>query len=143
VAAAAAETAGGALLAIGALTPVAGTLITSMMVTAIRKVHAPNGPWNTDGGYEYNLALIAAVAALVECGPGSPSVDRALGIETSGSAWALASLAVGAAGSALAVSAGHRLAEEDARAQEALQQRGRFVRDTDEVREPDSVHTPA
>jgi putative oxidoreductase len=143
LAAAVAETAGGALLAFGALTPVAGSLITSTMVTAIRKVHAPNGPWNTNGGYEYNLALISAVGALVECGPGSPSVDRALGIEMSGSAWALASLAAGAAGSALAIEAGHRIAEEDARAQEALQRRGRFVRDADRVREPDSVHTPA
>jgi putative oxidoreductase len=143
LAAAVAETAGGALLALGALTPVAGSLITGTMVTAIRKVHAPNGPWNTNGGYEYNLALIAAVGALVECGPGSPSVDRALGIEMSGSAWALASLAAGAAGSALAIEAGHRIAEEDARAQEALQRRGRFVRDADRAREPDSVRTPA
>jgi putative oxidoreductase len=86
MAAGAAETAGGALLSLGALTPVAGTLITGTMLTAIRKVHAPNGVWNADGGYEYNLALIAAVTTLVECGPGSPSLDRALGIETSGSA---------------------------------------------------------
>jgi putative oxidoreductase len=142
MAAATAETAGGALLALGVLTPVAGTLITSTMVTAIRKVHAPNGVWNTDGGYEYNLALIAAVGALVECGPGSPSVDRALGIETSGSGWALASLAVGAAGSALAVETGRQLAEEDALAQEALQQRGRFVRGA-EAPERDAVHTTA
>ena len=143
MAAAVAETAGGALLALGALTPIAGSLITSTMVTAIRKVHAPNGPWNTNGGYEYNLALIAAVAALVECGPGSPSVDRALGIETSGTAWALASVAAGAAGSALAVETGRRFAEEDARAQEALERRGRFVRESDEVREPGSVHVTA
>ena len=142
MAAAAAETAGGALLALGALTPVAGTLITSTMTTAIRKVHGPKGPWNMDGGYEYNLALIAAVAALVECGPGSPSVDRALGIETRGTAWTFASLAAGVAGSRLAVEAGRRVAEEDARAQEALQRRGRFVRDA-EVPERDSVRTPA
>lgn len=57
-------------------------------------------------------------------------------------AQALASLAVGAAGSALAVQAGRRLAEEDTRAQEGLQERGRFVRDV-EPPERDSVRIPA
>ena len=97
------EAAGGALLALGALTPVAASLITGTMVTAIRKVHFANGPWNTQGGYEFNLALVAAVAALTECGPGSPSVDRALGIDARGKIWTLAALAAGAAGSQLAI----------------------------------------
>jgi putative oxidoreductase len=127
VAAAAAETTAGALLVLGALTPVAGALVTSTMVTAIRKVHGANGPWNQQSGYEYNLVLIAAMAALVECGPGSPSVDRALGIEAKGNTWALASLAVGGAGSALAIEAGRRFAEE--LAEEPRQRTGRFSRD--------------
>jgi putative oxidoreductase len=93
VAAGAAETTAGVLLALGALTPVAGALVTSVMVTAIRKVHGPNGPWVQQSGYEYNLVLIAAMAALVEGGPGSPSVDRALGIEKKGTGWALAAIA--------------------------------------------------
>jgi putative oxidoreductase len=127
MAAAGAETAVGALLALGALTPLAGTLITGTMLTAIRKVHAPKRVWNMDGGYEFNLTLIAAVTALVESGPGSASLDRALGLETSGSAWALASLAAGATGSTLAIQAGRRLAEQE-RAVEEMHQRGRFVR---------------
>jgi putative oxidoreductase len=101
-----AETAGGALLALGALTPLASTLLSATMFTAIRKVHFRNGIWNTERGYEYNAVLIAAVAALVESGAGSPSVDRALGIELKGSKWALASVAAGAAASALAIEAG-------------------------------------
>ena len=40
------------------------------------------------------------------------------------------------------VEAGRRLAEEDAQAQETLQQRGRFVRDA-EAPERDPVATPA
>src|SRR3954469_14015642 len=52
------ETVGGGLLTLGALTPLATTLLTGTMVTAIRKVHAPKGPWVTEGGYEYNLVLI-------------------------------------------------------------------------------------
>jgi putative oxidoreductase len=111
VAAGASETAAGVLLALGALTPLAASLVTSTMITAIRKVHGQNGPWNMQKGYEYNLVLIAAAAALVDCGPGAPSVDRALGIEAKGTRWALASLAAGAAGSTLAIEAGRRMAE--------------------------------
>src|SRR3954464_11359109 len=54
-AAGAAECAGGPLLTLGALTPVAASLITGTMVTAIRKVHGANGPWVTNNGFEYNL----------------------------------------------------------------------------------------
>ena len=128
-AAGASEAAGGALLALGALTPVAASLITGTMVTAIRKVHFAKGPWNTQGGYEFNLALIAGVAALVDGGSGSPSVDRALGIEARGNLWTLAALAAGAAGSHLAIEAGRRIKEQEDAAQERMQQRGRFVRD--------------
>jgi putative oxidoreductase len=108
VAAGVAETAGGALLALGALTPAAGAVLSGTMFTAIRKVHFAKGLWNTGGGYEYNAVLIAAIAALVECGPGSPSIDRALGIEARGAKWALATVAAGAAGSALAIEAGRQ-----------------------------------
>ena len=73
-----AEAGGGALLTLGAFTPLASLLISSTMVTAIRKVHGPKGPWVTEGGYEYNLALIAAMAMITETGPGRPSVDAAL-----------------------------------------------------------------
>jgi putative oxidoreductase len=48
VAGGAAEALGGVLLTLGALTPLAGSLITGAMTTAIRKVHAPNGPWVDD-----------------------------------------------------------------------------------------------
>ena len=102
VAAGAAEALGGALLTLGAFTPLAQAMITGTMVTAIRKVHAPNGPWVTSNGYEYNLTLIALAAALTETGPGSPSVDSALfGDSFKGKGWALAALAAGVAGSYL------------------------------------------
>src|SRR3954469_9121973 len=110
LAAGTAETLGGPLLALGALTPLAGSLITATMLTAIRKVHLPNGPWNTQGGYEYNVALIAASLALVDWVPRAPSVDRRRGIEARGSLWTLATLAAGAAGSTVAIEAGGRTA---------------------------------
>jgi len=106
-AAGAAEAGGGALLALGLLTPVAAASIIATMVTAIRKVHAANGPWVTNGGYEYNLVLIAAAMAIAELGPGPISIDGAFGTERSGLGWGLGALALGAAG---AVGA-HALAE--------------------------------
>jgi putative oxidoreductase len=105
------ETGGGALLALGALTPAAAAMLSGTMFTAIRKVHFKKGLWNTGGGYEYNLTLIAALAALVEVGPGSPSLDRRLGIGRTGSGWALASIAAGLVGSQLAIEVGRREAE--------------------------------
>jgi putative oxidoreductase len=110
-AAGAAEAGGGALLAGGLLTPVAGSLLTGVMATAIRKVHGPKGPWVTQGGYEYNLTLIAAVFAIVDAGPGPLSLDRALGIERSGPAVALASVAAGVAGSAAVMALAERRQE--------------------------------
>ena len=98
VAAGAAEAGGGAALALGLATPLAAGVITSVMLTAIHRVHFKNGPWATNGGYEYNAVLIAAVLALAEVGPGELSLDHALGQERSGPGWALLAAAIGAAG---------------------------------------------
>jgi putative oxidoreductase len=105
-AAGAAETGGGALIAAGLATPVGASLLSGTMITAIRKVHAPKGPWVSDGGYEYNLVLLAIVFALSDIGPGRLSLDAALGRERRGLHWALAQLAAGAVGSAAAVAIG-------------------------------------
>ena len=102
------ETIGGAMIAAGALTPLASAGLIASMITAIRKVHLANGPWASNGGYEFNLVLIAGLLALVDGGPGGFSIDRALGIEETGGGWALASLAAGALGSTLAIEAGSR-----------------------------------
>src|SRR4051794_12771265 len=87
-----AETLGGALLTLGFLTPVAATLVSGTMVTAIRKAHAQNGPWVTNGGYEYNLVLLASMLALAESGPGEPSLDSVLLPDLRGMRWALLQL---------------------------------------------------
>jgi putative oxidoreductase len=98
IAAGAAEAGGGALLALGLETPFAASVLTATMLTAINRVHLTKGPWVTNGGYEYNLVLIAAALALAEVGPGALSLDAARGRERSGSGWALAALLVGAIG---------------------------------------------
>jgi putative oxidoreductase len=95
------EAVGGTLVTLGAFTPLAASMIIGTMVTAIRKVHAPKGPWVTEGGYEYNAVLIAAMVALAESGPGKPSVDAALLPKLKGAGWALVALGAGVAGSYL------------------------------------------
>lgn len=97
-AAGAAEAGGGALIALGLFTPAAAATLIGVMATAIRKVHLKNGPWSTDGGYEYNLVLMAIVLALADVGPGDVSVDHVLGTEVKGPLVALAALAGGIAG---------------------------------------------
>jgi putative oxidoreductase len=44
-------------------------------------VHLPKGFWVAKGVYEFNLALLAAVAALALTGPGAYSLDAALRIQ--------------------------------------------------------------
>lgn len=93
-----AEAGGGALLVAGLETPLAAAAITATMITAIRTVHLKNGPWASNGGYEYNVVLIAAALALAELGPGPLSLDGARGHERSGAGWALAAAGAGALG---------------------------------------------
>lgn len=106
------ETIGGAMVLTGAFTPLAAAGLIATMITAIRKVHLANGPWVRDNGYEFNLALIAGLLALVDGGPGRPSVDAALGLEDTGPGWALFALGAGAAGSTLAIEAGARAGQQ-------------------------------
>lgn len=106
IAAGATETAGGALVALGMATPLAAAGLMGVMITAIRKVHLPNGPWSANGGYEYNLVLIATLLAIVDDGPGDLSVDSALGWDKHGAAWALGALGLGAAMSTAVVALG-------------------------------------
>jgi putative oxidoreductase len=98
IAAGVAEAGGGAALALGFATPLAAGAISATMLTAIHRVHLKNGPWVTNGGFEYNAVLIAAVLALAEVGPGPISLDHALGQERTGSGWALLAAAIAAVG---------------------------------------------
>lgn len=99
LAAGASEAGGGALLAAGLLTPLAAASISGTMITAIRTVHGPKGPWISQGGYEYNAVLLAVLFVLSERGPGPWSLDSALGIRMCGLGWAFGQFAVAAAAS--------------------------------------------
>jgi putative oxidoreductase len=91
----AAEAGGGALLVLGLLTPLGSAALIGVMVNAVGSVHRTRGPWVTDGGYEYNLLIAAAAAAIAFTGPGHASVDAALGWYPGGFFWGLGALAVG------------------------------------------------
>jgi putative oxidoreductase len=75
-----AEFVGGLLVAIGFLNPLGSFAIAGSMLVAIALVHWPKGFWTTKGGYEFNLLIIAAAAAVAIAGPGAFSLDSALGI---------------------------------------------------------------
>jgi putative oxidoreductase len=76
------EFGGGLLLALGLLTPVGAALIIGTMLMAIATVHLTKGFWNTGGGYEYNVIILAAALALGLTGPGAYALDprMALGL---------------------------------------------------------------
>jgi putative oxidoreductase len=104
LAASVAEAGGGALVAAGLAMPAAAAVLTGTMITAIERAHLKRGIWNSKGGYEYNLVLIAALAALTEAGPGRLSLDARRGRVRAGSGWTAAALGAGGLG-ALAVHA--------------------------------------
>jgi putative oxidoreductase len=101
-----AEFAGGLLIALGLFTPFAAAVLVGVMTTAIIRVHFPNGIWNTNRGYEYNLVIIAVVFALAGIGAGSWSLDNAFGFDLHGVIWAIAALAVGIIGGVASVLSG-------------------------------------
>src|SRR5205807_9439275 len=90
------EFCGGLLLLLGWFTPLGAAAIIAVMVAAIWTVHAPNGLWNSNGGFEYHLVVIAAAFALAGVGAGSWSLDHALKFSDHGVVWAIVALVVGA-----------------------------------------------
>src|SRR5215213_9132511 len=139
VAAGTAEFAGGLLLVLGLATPLAAALLISVMVVAIATVHANKGPWVTDGGWEYNLVLIAAAFALAGASPGEISLDDAFGWmpDITGTGWAFGALAAGVLGGIGALVSSRATAARESRATAtatttpATDRTGRFARETD------------
>ncbi len=69
------EFVGGLLLALGFLMPLGPLMLFASMFTAVVRVHAGNGFWNTNRGYEFPLALLVNVVALGFMGAGLYSID--------------------------------------------------------------------
>ena len=73
-----AEFFGGLALILGALTRPAALVSAFTMLVAIFSVHASNGLFMSNNGYEFALALLAASVGLLIRGAGSLSLDRKL-----------------------------------------------------------------
>jgi putative oxidoreductase len=76
------------------------------MLTAIWTVHRANGLWVSDGGFKYNLVLLAVLFGLSAIGAGEWSLDEALALDMSGAGFALAELVAGLLGAIAAVTLG-------------------------------------
>jgi putative oxidoreductase len=72
------ELIGGAALVLGIAVPVAGTLLALDMLGAYLFVHAGNGMFVEEHGYELVLTLGAASLLLAAVGPGRYSLDHVL-----------------------------------------------------------------
>src|ERR1041384_2993595 len=86
------ELGGGLWFAFGLFTPLAALALTVVMLNAIGTVHWKKGFFNSAGGFEYNLLIIATALAVTAVGHGRFSLDYVLGWagSMSGPWWALA-----------------------------------------------------
>ena len=89
------EFVGGLLLVLGFLTPLGTALIVGQMTAATLAVHLDKGLWNENGGYEYPLVLAIVALVVAFAGPGTISVDNAVGTEVSGTVPMVAALLAG------------------------------------------------
>ena len=89
---------GGLLIALGLVTPLAATALIALMVAATLTVTLPNGFFVDKNGYEYNLVLVATLFALAGIGAGDWSLDSAVGIDLTGTLWAVGALGAGVLG---------------------------------------------
>jgi putative oxidoreductase len=112
------EIVAGVLLALGLAAPLAAAVVLSVMMVAAVSVHARNGFFITEGGYEFNVVFGAAAWTIAFTGPGSYSLDAALGRATGGEVWGLTAFVVAAIG------AGGQLAQRRPATQPAPQKAG-------------------
>jgi putative oxidoreductase len=88
-----AELAGGGLLALGLLLPLAAATVAGTMLVAARTDHRGKGWWITSAGAEYVVTNATVALALAAIGGGRYSLDRALSLDVTGAVWGVAAAA--------------------------------------------------
>jgi len=96
------EFAGGLLLVLGLLTPLASAFVAAQSVYIVVKVHLPRGFWSSKGGIEFPLQLLAGSLLVVAAGPGALALDGAVGLELNATT-RIALLAIAVAGALVAI----------------------------------------
>ena len=71
-----AEFIGGILLIIGVLTRVTGSIFAVILLGAIFHIRWENGFFVSQGGWEWDLVMLAAVLAIIVVGPGRISISH-------------------------------------------------------------------
>jgi putative oxidoreductase len=106
------EAGGGLLLILGLLTPLGSAMIIGTMLVAAVSVHAPNGLWATNGGYELAFTNAVIATALAFTGAGSWSFDSAANIPwTSGWGPGLSAIVVALIASSIPLTRRRRVLE--------------------------------
>jgi putative oxidoreductase len=87
-----------------------------VMLNAIGAVHWPNGFWNTRGGYEFNLLVVAAAVAVAATGAARFSLDNLIGWadNISGLWWGIGVIAISVLVSAVTLTIGRHSSTEPA-----------------------------
>ncbi|HVM17664.1 MAG TPA: DoxX family protein [Gaiellaceae bacterium] len=75
----AAEVAGGLLLALGLVTPLAALLVAVVALSAIAVARWRAGLFVSHGGFELDVVLVTVATAVTVAGPGRVSLDRLIG----------------------------------------------------------------
>ncbi len=71
-----AEFIGGILLVVGVLTRVTGSIFAVISLGAIFHIRSENGFFVSQGGWEWDLVMLAAVLTIIAAGPGRVSISH-------------------------------------------------------------------
>lgn len=71
-----AELVGGIMLIAGVLTRITGAIFSAILLGAIFHIRWENGFFVSQGGWEWDLIMLAAVLSIIAVGPGKISVSR-------------------------------------------------------------------
>lgn len=69
-----AEFIGGILLVVGVLTRITGVVFSTILLGAIFHIRWENGFFVSQGGWEWDLVMLAAVLSIIAAGPGRVSI---------------------------------------------------------------------